>query len=839
MEPARQAGEEQLIVTVPQNMPPTLDGTISVGEWKNAAKERFSDGSELFLMYSEGFLFVAIRATPPDMIVGNIFVDRGLDVAILHSSAALGTAIYTSGDESWERTQEFVWRCRSTGDSATAQAEREAFLQDEGWLANNSYMGSPNELEYKIAMSEGNIRLAATFIRANDLQSRVYWPASLEDDCTVPTPGGMPSSLSFAPETWGLLEFQSSPSPEPSVAYIEFINSGQQLGLGRSWDVALADLDGDGDLDAFVANGSQGEQTNAVWINDGGGNFAKKEQNLGFGMGVALGDLDGDRDLDALVTDWNAPPGIWLNAGDGIFIDSGQILINGEALGSALGDLDGDGDLDIYLAQDGANSVWLNDGTGIFSDSGQRLGEAITDDVILVDFDGDEDLDVFAGGWDEHARVWLNDGFADFSDSGQKLTSKYLHIHGLDLGDLNGDGHLDVFMAIAGDANQVWLNDGEGNFGQLEQEMRSSPDNEVALGDLDGDGDLDAVIAVAFQGDQVWLNDGFGVFADSGLRLGSQYSSQVRLGDLDGDGDLDAFIAHGDLSLSTRGELPNTVWMNQTNPSESTNPTTMRGQDSMLLVHVPGGSFQMGSSIEDVEAAIALCKEHYSICNRWYYMREDPQHLVELDSYWIDQTEVSNAQYRLCVEAGVCSEPIECKKGEPTYDDDVKADHPVVCVSWHDALAYCGWAGARLPTEAEWEYAFRGEDSFIYPWGNDIGSARLNYCDVNCTARHADERYNDGYEKTAPVMGHPEDVSWINALGMSGNVSEWVADWFGEYSSQAESNPTGPMEGSEKLVKGCSWYFHPAYCRGSTRASISPETRFDYLGFRCASSVSE
>ncbi len=550
-EPAHQAGGEQVIVAVPQNAPPTLDGAISDGEWENAAKERFSDGSELFLMYSEGNLYVAIRATPPDMIVGNIFVERGKDIAILHSSAALGTAIYTPGDRSWERIQEFDWRCRSTSESASAKVERDAFLQDEGWLANNSYMGDPNELEYKIAIPEGNTRLAVTFIRANDLQRRVYWPANLEDDCTVPSPGGIPSSLNFAPETWGLLEIPNSPPPELSGANIDFRNSGQQLGLGRSWDVALGDLDGDGDLDAFVANGSQGEQTNAVLVNDGAGNFAIKEQDLGFGMGVALGDLDGDGDLDALVTDWNTPAGIWLNAGDGKFRDSGQFLINGEASGSALGDLDGDGDLDIYLAQDGANSVWLNDGTGIFYDTSQRLGEAITDDVYLGDFDGDENLDALVGGWDEHARLWLNDGYGDFADSGQNLTSKYLHIHGLDMGDLNGDDHLDVFMAIAGDANQVWLNNGEGIFSQLEQKMHSSPDNEVALGDLDGDGDLDAVIAVAFRADQVWLNDGFGVFSDSGLRLGSQYSSQVRLGDLDGDGDLDALIAHGDLSLNS------------------------------------------------------------------------------------------------------------------------------------------------------------------------------------------------------------------------------------------------------------------------------------------------
>ena len=257
------------------------------------------------------------------------------------------------------------------------------------------------------------------------------------------------------------------------------------------------------------------------------------------------------------------------------------------------------------------------------------------------------------------------------------------------------------------------------------------------------------------------------------------------------------------------------------------------------MTYVPGSEFHMGSTLEEIDAAIALCREHYNICNRWYYMREDPQHNVSLDSFWIDQMEVTNAQYRLCVEMGACVESMECKKGEITYTDSEKADHPVVCVNWQDAQDYCSWVGARLPTEAEWEFAFRGEVGVIFPWGNEFEGGRLNYCDINCEASHADDRYDDGYTKTSPVESHPEDVSWSYTMGMSGNVSEWVADWLGDYSSRAESNPTGPDFGNEKLVKGCSWFFHPAYCRGAARASISPETRFDYVGFRCASSASE
>jgi len=632
------------------------------------------------------------------------------------------------------------------------------------------------------------------------------------------------------------------PAPETPRSAVTFVDSGQRLGLGRSWDVALGDLDSDGDLDAFVTNGSQGDRRNAIWLNDGEGKFAISEQELGFGMGVVLGDFDADADLDALVTDWYAPAVIWLNDGNGVFTDSGRVLIDGDGMGAALGDLDGDGDLDFFLARDGGNTAWINDGAGNFTDTAQHLGEEITDDVALGDLDNDGDLDILAGGWDEHARVWLNDGSGTFTDSGKKLTSKYLHIHGLELGDLDSDADLDVFMAIAGDINQVWFNDGAGNFSLKEQEMPFSSDNEIALGDLDSDGDLDAFIAIALSGDQIWLNDGFGNYVSSGLRLGDQYSAQVQLGDLDSDGDLDAFIAHGNLSLHSGGGLPNTVWLNETSVLNTLQLPKVaifgnhwtRPSDNLAMIFVPSGTFPMGSTLEEIDAAIALCREHYSICNRWYYMREDPQHLVIMDGFWIDQTEVTNAQYHLCVEAGVCSPPLECKRGESTYYDQDKADHPVVCVDWFDAQTYCDWAGARLPTEAEWEYAFRGEAGVIYPWGDQFDGSRLNYCDANCRETHADDRYDDGYEKTSPVMSYPQGASWVNAWAMSGNVSEWVADWLSDFTPEEQTNPIGPETGSEKILKGCSWTFHPTYCRGALRASIPPSTRYDFVGFRCA-----
>ncbi|MEA3439763.1 MAG: FG-GAP-like repeat-containing protein [Chloroflexota bacterium] len=360
-------------------------------------------------------------------------------------------------------------------------------------------------------------------------------------------------------------------TPEPVAGRISFVDSGQHLGSAQSWDVALGDLDGDGDLDAYVANAIQGGANNAVWINDGQGSFTLNEQTLGYGQGVALGDLDGDGDLDAIVTNWwgEEHSTVWLNDGSGIFADSGQNL--GFAFQPALGDLDGDGDLDIFMAQMEANTIWLNDGGGVFNDTGQRLGTAITAAVSLGDLDGDGDLDALAGGWEEAAKVWLNDGAGTFVEHTQSLCPASVHIHDLALGDVDGDGDLDAFMAVASShSNQVWLNDGTGAFSDSGQQLHSSLAHGVSLGDLDGDGDPDAVTAHGgggSSGGKIWLNDGPGEFGESDLTLGNLYSSAIALGDLDSDGDLDAFIAHGDQSNESGGGMPNDVWLNEMLPT--------------------------------------------------------------------------------------------------------------------------------------------------------------------------------------------------------------------------------------------------------------------------------
>lgn len=238
--------------------------------------------------------------------------------------------------------------------------------------------------------------------------------------------------------------------------------------------VSLGDLDADGDLDAMIAR--MGEP-NEVWINDGQGTFAI-QQRLGgsriiydYSMDFRLADLDGDGDLDAFEVNYNGYHRLWINDGSGTFSMSEQDLYAGDhSHGVALGDLNSDGDLDVFvsLASRMAFRVLLNGGKGILTDSGQGLPSSNAQAVSLGDLDGDGDLDAFMAhsGTSEAGygnTVWLNDGTGTFSDSGLRL--RHAYSLGVALGDLDGDGDLDAFIAnaffenpLVDKSNRVWLN---------------------------------------------------------------------------------------------------------------------------------------------------------------------------------------------------------------------------------------------------------------------------------------------------------------------------------------------------------------------------------------------
>ncbi len=339
------------------------------------------------------------------------------------------------------------------------------------------------------------------------------------------------------------------------LGYGNFVDSGQSYGTPQGWGPALGDLDGDGDIDAFVGNRAHGD---TVWTNDGTGVLSDSGQALGSydTINAALGDLDGDGDLDAFSANQGQADKVWLNDGTGTFSDSGQSLGGADASYSvSLGDLDGDGDLDAAVASTSStNYTWMNDGSGTFSLGSALGGSAGTKRIALGDLDGDGDLDAFVGQSPSH-EVYFNNGSGIFSDSGQLLASS--STREVALGDVDGDGDLDAFMGNGSNQpNKIWLNDGSGTFSDSGQSLGNAITFAVSLGDLDADGDLDAFAAnYSGQANKVWINNGSGTFTDSGLSLGSATSVGCALADLDSDGDLDAFV--GNITQTDR------VWLNR------------------------------------------------------------------------------------------------------------------------------------------------------------------------------------------------------------------------------------------------------------------------------------
>ncbi|MGD8585592.1 MAG: formylglycine-generating enzyme family protein [Chloroflexota bacterium] len=285
-------------------------------------------------------------------------------------------------------------------------------------------------------------------------------------------------------------------------------------------------------------------------------------------------------------------------------------------------------------------------------------------------------------------------------------------------------------------------------------------------------------------------------------------------------------------------------------PAPSSTPAPMLGDsrqrpaDGAAMIYVPGGSFQMGSDRSQASAARQLCRDYsgdlaLATCQPAVYNNEMPAHRVTLDGFWLDRTEVTNGQYRQCLAEGACSPPADLGSytREGYFEDETYAGYPVVWVSWQQAADYCAWAGARLPTEAEWEYAARGPDGRIFPWGDDFDGRRLNYCDANCPTGVSDPGVDDGYGDTAPVGSYPDGAGWNGALDMAGNVREWVADWYGLYGPDDQTNPQGPEDGDSHIPRGGSWLDRP----DDTRSANRGENEVDYVrhkvGFRCAAGV--
>jgi formylglycine-generating enzyme required for sulfatase activity len=292
----------------------------------------------------------------------------------------------------------------------------------------------------------------------------------------------------------------------------------------------------------------------------------------------------------------------------------------------------------------------------------------------------------------------------------------------------------------------------------------------------------------------------------------------------------------------TEAELKPTPSVKSAPDSRSLGDTWIRLADNAVMVYAPRGEFVMGSTDDQIKYSVQLCEEDGvrifgdgAICFPTEFADETPAHAVILQGFWIDRTEVTNKQYERCVEAGVCTPPVEKDSftrdayyGESAYDD-----YPVIWVGWEQAAAYCSWVGARLPTEAEWEYAARGPEGRIFPWGNTFDGTRLNYCDASCELGIADEVFDDGYPDTAPVGSYPSGASWCGALDMAGNVREWVTDWYGAYQGRQQENPGGPQSGQLLVSRGGSWFDLPTNVRSVKRGQNTPDFSAYKLGIRC------
>jgi formylglycine-generating enzyme required for sulfatase activity len=248
-------------------------------------------------------------------------------------------------------------------------------------------------------------------------------------------------------------------------------------------------------------------------------------------------------------------------------------------------------------------------------------------------------------------------------------------------------------------------------------------------------------------------------------------------------------------------------------------PGCKEGKAEPDMVFVPAGEFIMGNNMGDDA--------------------EKPERTVFLDAFCIDKYEVTNAQYKACVDAGACSPPSRPSSpsrlsyyGNPEFDN-----YPVIWVTWDNAQTYCKWRGKRLPTEAEWEKAARGTDGRLWPWGNsEPDGSKVNLCDVNCTYDWKESHLDDGYQDTAPVESFEAGKSPYGVYNMAGNVREWVADWFTPdyYSNAPDRNPTGPSSGMGRALRGGSWRSNIEVASITYRLWYDAGVKDEYIGFRCA-----
>jgi len=256
-------------------------------------------------------------------------------------------------------------------------------------------------------------------------------------------------------------------------------------------------------------------------------------------------------------------------------------------------------------------------------------------------------------------------------------------------------------------------------------------------------------------------------------------------------------------------QAPSTPQQTQTVPTATADFSlykTIVGDDGREMVEIPEGPFKMGSNNGDYDEA--------------------PEHQVYLATFYIDKYEVTQAEYDRFVRATKRGKPFV-----PVFDDDIskilKPELAAMGMSWADAAAYCQWGSKRLPTEAEWEKAAKGEGNRKYPWGDTLAPLDANL-----------DGEEEGYKYLAPPGKFEAGRSPYGLYDMAGNVAEWVHDTYDDkyYSKSPYRDPKGPEEGQNKVIRGGSWRESPNGARVSKRFQAKLWRTDATIGFRCAKS---
>jgi formylglycine-generating enzyme len=282
----------------------------------------------------------------------------------------------------------------------------------------------------------------------------------------------------------------------------------------------------------------------------------------------------------------------------------------------------------------------------------------------------------------------------------------------------------------------------------------------------------------------------------------------------------DVEVAANETSVETSLAVDSTVESaTDTTIVDSTSPIDATAAGCGTMVMIPAGAFLMGASSKDDPLS---------------YPKERPQHTVTLSAFEIDRCEVTTADYRACVTAGKCTAP---KTTEGcNFSIAGRDNHPINCVQWEQADAYCKFVGKRLPTEAEWEKAARGGDGRLYPWGNDPKPS-CTHAWIDDNGGTIDGGESCGMNSTAPVGTKPLGASPYGVHDMLGNVWEWTADWYqlDYYAVSPPNDPKGPPSGTTKVYRGIGWWdVNDRMLRLTFRTDETLMYKRNNQGFRCA-----